>query len=464
MFKKYSRYILFFFFVWDLLLLNASYITSFYLRFGSIDRLSLKDSTTTFFICNLVWCGIIIYSNAYEFIRIERIERSIAKTIKMMFVFLVVMFSTIVVLRFNDISRLRMLYFFAQFLTTVLVFRVLFLQILKSIRKRGYNFRTVIIIGMGKAGLNLYSYLSRDLSFGYRVLGFFDDNPEDYSKKFKVFGAIHDVKSYIQNNQVDEVYVTVSDYPEKTIKEIIDACEANLIRIKFVPNFNRYTQTRHVSVDFYGNIPIVSLRSEPLENPLNRTVKRIFDILFSLSMIVFIFSWLFPLITILIKVSSKGPIFFKQERSGEDNKTFMCLKFRTMQINDDANTVQATKNDIRITKFGKFLRKTNIDELPQFFNVLFGSMSVVGPRPHMLKHTEEYSALINNYLVRHFIKPGITGWAQVNGLRGETSELEQMEARVEFDIWYIENWSFILDIKIAIKTVTNMFKGEENAG
>jgi putative colanic acid biosysnthesis UDP-glucose lipid carrier transferase len=381
----------------------------------------------------------------------------------MMFVFLVIMFSTIVILRFHEISRLRMLYFFALFLITVLFFRVVFLKILKVIRKKGYNFRTVIIIGMGKAGLNLYSYLSRDLSFGYRVLGFFDDNPEDYSKKFKVFGPIHEVKNYIQKNQVDEVYITVSDYPEKIIKEIIDACESNLIRIKFVPNFNRYTQTRHVSVEFYGNIPIVSLRTEPLENPLNRTIKRIFDVLFSLSMIVFVLTWLFPILMILIKLSSKGPIFFKQERSGEDNKTFICLKFRTMQINDSANTLQASKNDSRITRVGKFLRKSNIDELPQFFNVLFGSMSVVGPRPHMIKHTEEYSALINNYLVRHLIKPGITGWAQVNGLRGETSELEQMEARVEFDIWYIENWSFMLDIKIAIQTVANMFIGEENA-
>jgi len=463
MFKKYSRYIVLYFFTWDLFILNTSYITSFYLRFGSLDRLLLKDSSTTFFIANLIWCLIVAYSNAYEFIRVEMIERIISKTIQLVTFFIVIIFSIVVLLRFHEISRLRLLYFFGLFISSIVISRIFFIQLLKAIRKNGFNFKTVIIIGMGKSGLNLYSFLSKDLSYGYRILGFFDDNPEEYIRKFNVFGPVNDVKKYIQNNQVDEVYVTISDYSETVIREIIDACESNLIRIKFVPNFNRYTQTRHVSVDFYGNIPIVSLRSEPLENPLNKLLKRSFDILFSFLIILFVFSWLFPILIILIKISSKGPVFFKQERSGEENKSFMCLKFRSMQVNEDANTLQATKNDSRITKIGKFLRKTNLDELPQFFNVLTGSMSVIGPRPHMIKHTDEYSSLIKNYLVRHFVKPGITGWAQVNGLRGETSELEQMESRVEFDIWYIENWSFMLDLKIIVKTLINMFKGEENA-
>ena len=463
MFKKYSRYIILLFFIWDLILLNFSYIISFYFRFGDFQRLALKDSISTFFICNLVWFLIVAYTNAYEFIRVEHIERIIIKTLQLILVFIVTISTAVVILRFREISRLRMSYFFSLFLFGIIFFRVCFILILKAIRKSGYNYRTVVIVGMGKAGLNLYSFLSKDLSFGFRVLGFFDDNPEDYSQKFTVLGSISSVNEFIKKNNVDEVYVTLSDYPSEIIREIIDTCESNLIRIKFVPNFNKYTQTRKVSVDFYGIIPVVSLREEPLESPLNRIIKRLFDIVFALIIIITIFSWLFPIIMIIIKLTSKGPTFFKQERSGEDNKTFTCLKFRTMLINEHSDIVQARKNDSRITSFGKFLRKTNLDELPQFLNVLKGDMSVVGPRPHMLKHTEEYSNLIKNYLVRHLIKPGITGWAQVNGLRGETTELEQMSSRVEYDIWYIENWSFMLDLKIVFQTVANMIKGESNA-
>ena len=172
---------------------------------------------------------------------------------------------------------------------------------------------------------------------------------------------------------------------------------------------------------------------------------------------------MFPVLAILIKLNSKGPIFFVQDRSGEDNRSFKCIKFRTMQVNSDADKKQATKEDARITKIGAFMRKTNLDELPQFFNVLWGNMSVVGPRPHMLTHTEEYRKRIDNYLVRHYAKPGITGWAQVNGFRGETKTLDAMEGRVKHDIYYIENWSFLLDLKIVWLTVWNMIRGEENA-
>jgi undecaprenyl-phosphate galactose phosphotransferase/putative colanic acid biosynthesis UDP-glucose lipid carrier transferase len=210
-------------------------------------------------------------------------------------------------------------------------------------------------------------------------------------------------------------------------------------------------------------MPVLRLRNEPLEKPIKRIQKKIFDILFSIFVLVVIGSWLFPILMLLVKLTSKGPIFFKQSRTGEDNNTFTCFKFRTMRVNSLSDELQATAKDPRITKLGAFMRKTNLDELPQFFNVLWGSMSVVGPRPHMLKHTEQYSELISNYLVRHFAKPGITGWAQVNGCRGETKRLEDMQKRVDLDIWYIENWSFLLDVKIIWKTVWNMFVGDEKA-
>jgi lipopolysaccharide/colanic/teichoic acid biosynthesis glycosyltransferase len=178
---------------------------------------------------------------------------------------------------------------------------------------------------------------------------------------------------------------------------------------------------------------------------------------------IFVLSWLVPLIALAIWLDSKGPVFFKQVRSGLNNKPFVCYKFRSMKINSESHTVQAIRNDKRFTLVGRFLRKTNLDEFPQFYNVLKGEMSIVGPRPHMLKHTEDYSAIINKYMVRQFIKPGITGWAQVNGHRGETQKLEDMEARVDHDIWYMENWSLLLDVKIVALTAFNIFRGDKNA-
>jgi putative colanic acid biosynthesis UDP-glucose lipid carrier transferase len=202
---------------------------------------------------------------------------------------------------------------------------------------------------------------------------------------------------------------------------------------------------------------------EPLEDVGNQIKKRLFDILVSSIAIIFILSWLVPLLAILIKLESKGPVLFIQQRNGKDGKPFSCLKFRSMKVNTDSDNKQATKQDERITKMGAFMRKTSLDELPQFFNVLTSDMSVVGPRPHMLKHTEEYSRLINQFMIRHFLKPGITGWAQVNGLRGETKTTEDMANRVKYDIWYLENWSLWLDARIVFMTIYNVLRGEKNA-
>jgi putative colanic acid biosynthesis UDP-glucose lipid carrier transferase len=210
-------------------------------------------------------------------------------------------------------------------------------------------------------------------------------------------------------------------------------------------------------------IPLMTIRREPLQAAYNRALKRVFDIFFSLAILLTIFPILYIVVGILIKLSSPGPILFTQKRTGLYGQDFMCYKFRTMKVNEDTDLLQAVKNDPRKTKIGDFLRRTNLDEFPQFINVLLGNMSVVGPRPHMLKHTNQYSVLIDKYMVRHLVKPGVTGWAQVTGYRGETKTLEQMEGRVKRDVWYIENWTFFLDIKIIVVTVLNMFKGEKNA-
>jgi putative colanic acid biosynthesis UDP-glucose lipid carrier transferase len=212
---------------------------------------------------------------------------------------------------------------------------------------------------------------------------------------------------------------------------------------------------------FKENIPIIARREEPLRSAWNQLAKRLFDLIFSGLVLLLVFPWIYILVAIFIKIQSPGPVFFKQERTGLDGKVFKCFKFRSMKVNKDADKIQATKDDPRKFPFGNLMRKTNIDELPQFINVFLGDMSVVGPRPHMLKHTEEYSKLINRFMVRHLAKPGITGLAQVSGFRGETKYIDQMEGRVKKDIEYIENWTFWLDIKIIIKTVTNMLGREK---
>jgi putative colanic acid biosynthesis UDP-glucose lipid carrier transferase len=218
-----------------------------------------------------------------------------------------------------------------------------------------------------------------------------------------------------------------------------------------------------VVIDYIRDLPILSLRRDPLDNIGNQIKKRILDVAVSLLVALFILSWLIPLIGILILFESAGPIFFSQQRSGKNNIKFKCLKFRSMYVNQEADTVQATKSDQRVTRVGAFLRKTSLDEFPQFINVLIGEMSLVGPRPHMVKHTSDYSKIVDNFMIRQFLKPGITGWAQINGFRGQITDHQQIKSRVTSDLWYLENWTIWLDIRILFLTVHKVFKGDENA-
>ncbi|MBG6109875.1 undecaprenyl-phosphate galactose phosphotransferase/putative colanic acid biosynthesis UDP-glucose lipid carrier transferase [Flavobacterium sp. CG_9.10] len=370
----------------------------------------------------------------------------------------------VTVLKFHDISRLRLVYFYLLFFILLCISRLLFMKLLKYVRYKGYNFKSVVIIGANDAGVNIHRILSKDLTYGYRIMGFFDDAVDPFYLIPKpLLGGVDDVEDFIIANKVDEMYIALHIDHIKRIKQLTALCERHMIRIKFIPDFQQYTRSRKVEITFYENTPVLMLRKEPLEGTINLLLKKTFDLIFSFLVIVLIFPLLFPILAVLIKLDSPGPVFFKQHRSGRENETFFCLKFRTMKVNKFSDKIQATKNDKRVTKIGAFMRKTNLDELPQFLNVLWGTMSVVGPRPHMLKHTEQYSELINNYLVRHYAKPGITGWAQVNGLRGETKKLIEMKDRVDHDIWYIENWSLLLDLKIIYLTVFNVFKGEEKA-
>jgi putative colanic acid biosynthesis UDP-glucose lipid carrier transferase len=461
---RFSRYFKLCFLMWDIVLLNAAIILSFLSRYDSLDRLDLKEVRTISLLSNLFWVVLLLYKDSFRIIRIERIETILMRTIRMIVIHVALIVGFIVLLKYSEISRLRLLYFYLLFFVFLFVSRVLFMKVLKFIRFQGYNFKNVIIVGANDTGEHMRKILSKDLTYGYRVLGFFDDKVDPFAFiSSPLLGGFDAIPDYIINENVDEMYIALHIDNIKIINQLTELCERYMVRIKFIPDFQLYTKSRKVEISFYENTPVLMLRKEPLEITSNLLFKKAFDLGFSFLVIVLIFPWLFPILMVLIKIDSPGPVFFKQERSGRDNRAFGCLKFRTMRVNASADKKQATLGDKRITKLGAILRRTNIDELPQFFNVFWGNMSVVGPRPHMLVHTEQYSELINNYLVRHYAKPGITGWAQVNGFRGETKELIHMKDRVDYDIWYIENWSLLLDLKIIYKTILNVFKGEKNA-
>lgn len=366
---------------------------------------------------------------------------------------------------FLNVGDVLATFLLVYYVVTIIVFslwRVFVRVTLKMYRRKGYNFKKIVIVGAGKNGMELYRVMKDDLSYGFNILGFFDDNLSLKSVLPNYLGMTHEVEDFVLANDVDEIYCTLPGTNDEKIVRLLNFAEKHMIRFYIVPEFYRNLK-KSLVMEVMESIPLMTVRREPLQAVYNRALKRTFDILFSILVLVTIFPLLYVVVGILIKLSSPGPILFKQKRTGLYGHDFKCYKFRTMKVNAEADSLQAVKNDPRKTKVGDFLRRTNLDEFPQFINVLRGDMSVVGPRPHMLKHTEQYSALIDKYMVRHLVKPGVTGWAQVTGYRGETKTLEQMEGRVKRDVWYIENWSFFLDLKIIVVTVLNMFKGEKNA-
>jgi Undecaprenyl-phosphate glucose phosphotransferase len=324
--------------------------------------------------------------------------------------------------------------------------------------------KDLIIVGDGPAAEEIFQYCEDRTVRGYRFCGIFNDSPINGTLGSRQIGDVEAAKAYAIQNKIDIVYCALPGTRKADITDLMEFCERNTIRFRVIPSADSFIPVIKTSdLEFHGAVPVSKLRHEPLDIPQNRYIKRAFDIAFSLGVILFIFTWLFPILAILVKLSSRGPVFFKQMRLGRDNKEFVCWKFRSMRMNKEADVKQATKNDPRVTAIGRFLRKSNLDEMPQFINVLFGHMSIVGPRPHPLRLNDQYRDIIDKYMVRHFVRPGITGWAQVNGFRGETRTPELMERRVELDVWYLENWSFWLDLNIVFKTVTNMFGKDPNA-
>ena len=317
----------------------------------------------------------------------------------------------------------------------------------------GGNYRKTIIIGSSIESQNLELFFNKNKQAGYLHKKTFSD----VSKK-----SILDSINFVKEQEIDEIYCSTENINDQEVKALIKFCDNNLKTIKFIPNSTKLNSKKLI-YETYDSLPILSLRRVPLQDSVNLFFKRLTDIIISLAVVVFVLSWLTPIIALFIKKESDGPVFFKQIRNGINYEEFSCLKFRSMIVNDNAHKLQATKGDTRVTKIGAFLRKTSLDEMPQFINVLLGDMSVVGPRPHMIKENDKYYKTVDKYMLRHVIKPGITGLAQVSGYRGEVEKESDIVNRIKFDIYYLENWSILLDVKIILRTILNSIKGEDKA-
>ena len=343
-------------------------------------------------------------------------------------------------------------------LVSIILLRFVERWLVKRLRQSGYNTRYLTLVGSDNELLHLYKKLTSNSTYGYKVRSIYGDM-EGLSHD----GSVKDFESLLSRPEDlklgDEVYLCVPRKERTLIERTASVCNHRMAKFYYLPTAKEKLHLQPILIDDVG---VMATYTSPLEEPLNRLLKRLSDIVLSILCLIPT-ALLLPFIALAIKRQSPGPLFFRQLRTGLDGRQFYCYKFRSMHVNKEADSRQATKDDPRKFPFGDFMRKTNIDELPQFWNVLIGNMSVVGPRPHMLAHTEQYDKLIDKYMVRHFVKPGITGWAQVTGFRGETRELWQMEGRVERDIWYIQHWSLWLDLRIIWLTFKTIFKRDKKA-
>lgn len=460
--KKHGYLIQWLIGVGDLIVLNLL----FFLVYYGLDRLytvALSDSLReVVLLLNFCYFFSLYFVPLQLHMSIVFIDKIVQRAFLLVTILIFLFATCLIFLNIGDVLATFLLVYYLSTSVLFSLWRVLVRVTLKTYRRKGYNFKKVIIVGAGKNGMELYRVMKDDLSYGFNVMGFFDDNLTLKNVLPNYLGMTNEVEEFALAHDVDEIYCTLPGTQDDKIVRLLNFAEKRMIRFYIIPEFYRNLK-KSLVMEVLEYIPLLAVRREPLQAAYNRFLKRTFDVAFSLLILLTIFPLLYVIVGVLIKMSSPGPVLFKQKRTGLYGRDFKCYKFRTMRVNSQADSLQAGKNDPRKTRLGNFLRKTNLDEFPQFVNVLLGDMSVVGPRPHMLKHTQQYSALIDRYMVRHLVKPGVTGWAQVTGYRGETKTLEQMEGRVKRDVWYIENWSFFLDLKIIVVTVLNMFKGEKNA-
>ncbi|NCA30904.1 MAG: undecaprenyl-phosphate glucose phosphotransferase [Chitinophagia bacterium] len=420
-----------------------------------------------FFLSVVLWFVMSIFSKIYFEKRSNKFAEEMVQMIYHSILFIVSLSSVLFFLNLNHKFPSKFVLVFANILT--------FLAILSkyAIRKKihaylnkGIFYDQVLLVGSTKAAEEFIDAVKKYYYYGYKCIGYIDDQ-DKLKKECAYLGNLNDLHTILRTTQIDEVFIALPTGENEKIQNCIAICDGLYVKVRILPNLSEFTSSS-VYINNIGLLPVVNVGDLPLDKRENRLLKRSFDIVFSLLFFILLGSFIFPLLSIIIKLSSKGPVFFKQERWGLNNKRITCYKFRSMykessDIDEEGNFQQAFKDDPRITLIGKILRKTNMDELPQFWNVLIGNMSVVGPRPHPTQLNIQSMELVDNYMLRHMVIPGITGLAQVNGCRGETKTTEDMQKRVNFDLYYIQRWNFWLDLQIIIQTVINIFRGDQNA-
>jgi Undecaprenyl-phosphate glucose phosphotransferase len=454
MLKENSNFFLAILTICDLIVFFFAYLAAAYLTVG----LSMFSSVKDFIIPIVINCLFLLVYEKFEFSHSYRFRpfSLIFKNLLLLYMVVVSVIYTLILTGLYKYSSRFVIIYTGIFMSIFLVARLFIKIFLHIIRSKGYNFRRYLIIGAGKVGLSFYRKVKRNNKLGIKIIGFLDDNPDilnhpghEYTDEVKklILGSTDKLENVLKTIAVDNVVLALPMYANKKIVDITNLCEKYGVKAELIPDYFKII-SRNPSMRQIQGYPLIGIRNVPLENMFNRFIKRLCDL--TLSLIAFIVLLpLFGIIAVGIKLTSKGPVFFKQKRTGFLQRDFEIIKFRTMVVNNDADKVQATKDDPRKTKFGDFLRKTNLDELPQILNIIRGEMSIVGPRPHMLTHTEEFYQKYDKYLVRHWVKPGLTGWAQVNGWRGDSD----IGMRIKYDIDYIENWTFFLDVKIIFLTV-----------
>ncbi|CAI8250754.1 MAG: UDP-glucose:undecaprenyl-phosphate glucose-1-phosphate transferase [Polaribacter sp. SA4-10] len=396
------------------------------------------------------------FYNVYRFTKNLRILTLLARQF---FVFIMGYFAYFGAFREGAIINNQFL-ILASILSAIIFLKFTAQYLLKKYRAIGNNYRTTVVLGDDDTTKEVIQVFKSKANLGYKFLGFFSD--KSHSDPLYLGGFSH-IFQYVEETFVDEIYCSLTQLTNEQIKKINKFANEKGILLKLIPNSNEL-YGKNQSVEFYDDtLMVLSVKRLPFEFTENFYIKRVFDVVFSVFVCLFLLSWLWPILFVLVKLESKGPLLFKQKREGINSSEFVCYKFRSMKMNKQSNKSHVTKDDTRVTRIGAFMRKTSIDELPQFLNVLWGEMSVVGPRPHLESLSIEYQRDVENYLKRHIVKPGITGLAQVSGYRGEIKKKADIKNRIRFDIFYIENWSFFLDIKIIFKTILNVFKGEEKA-
>lgn len=439
----------------DILLINICLAITYILNQAEIN-LSAEYLKNNLIIYNLIWLISTSIFHLYSMNTLQSLEKIYRGTWKSV-AFFVSLCSIVLFANKADFPFIQTIIFCVLLSLAFLISRFIGTLSLSLINKKYDTRKSVAVLGMNNGGLKLGNYLNQQNSLNF--VGFLDlYMPEPDNIEQKAINAKAYLKAAAESG-IEEVFVSVNTNQINDLSELIEEGEKNCIRLKFVPDLSAVNS--NLKFDTMGNFTILSPGKDALEMVHNRFKKRLFDILFSLAVLIFIFSWLYPLLAIIIKLQSRGPVIFAQLRTGRNNKPFWCYKFRSMRINSESDIKQAQQNDDRVTPIGRFMRRTSLDEFPQFFNVLLGYMSVIGPRPHMLSHTDEYRHIIDKYMTRQFLKPGISGWAQVNGYRGETKENYLMQKRIQYDLWYKENWTAMLDVKITFLTVIGILKSDE---